>query len=132
MSPGYQFRVNGSALGSEDTTAPYGVDWNTGTQPNGQYTITATARDLSGNLAQSSSIAVTVSNSGPAIPPSLVAAYALAEGSGGTTADTGPATAIPERWQRPVWTAAGKYGSALGFDGVNDLAHRGGCSACST
>ena len=116
---GVQFRVGGSALGPEDTTAPYRVDWNTGTQPNGQYTITATARDLSGNLTQSNAVAVTISNSGPSIPPSLVAAYAFAEGSGATTEDRSGSGNIGTLGG-PVWTAAGKYGSALGFDGTND------------
>ena len=116
---GVQFRIGGSALGAEDTTAPYGVDWNTGTQPNGQYTITATARDISGNLTQSSAVTVTVSNTGPSFPPSIVAAYGFAEGSGTTTADRS-GNGHTGTLGGAVWTAAGKLGSALAFDGTND------------
>ena len=116
---GVQFRVGGSALGPEDTTAPSAWTGTAPPQPNGQYTITATARDLSGNLTQSNAVTVTVSNSGPSIPPSLVAAYAFAEGSGVTTEDRS-GSGNTGTLAGPVWTAAGKYGSALGFDGTND------------
>ena len=47
---GVQFLVDGaSRLGSEDTTAPYGVSWNTTTVANGTHTLTAVARDAAGN-----------------------------------------------------------------------------------
>jgi hypothetical protein len=53
------------------------------------------------------------------VPPGLVAAYALSEGTGSQTADatgnggTGTISGA-------VWSAAGRYGSALTFDGTND------------
>jgi hypothetical protein len=50
----------------------------------------------------------------------LVAAYSFGEGSGNTTADSS-GTGNSGFFVGPVWTAAGKYGSALNFDGINDL-----------
>ena len=60
---GVQFRVDGSALGSEDVTAPFSVAWSTAGVADGSHTLTAVARDISGNTATSSSVQVNVSNS---------------------------------------------------------------------
>jgi predicted amidohydrolase len=60
---GVRFLVDGTQLGAEDTTAPYSISWNTTTAANGSHTLTATARDSSGQVA-SSSIPVNVSNGG--------------------------------------------------------------------
>jgi len=70
---GVQFFVDGSALGSEDTTSPYAVPWNTTTASNGSHRLTATARDAAGNRATSSQVSVTVSNAPPAdtTPPTV-------------------------------------------------------------
>jgi hypothetical protein len=59
---GVQFFVDGVALGTEDTTAPYSVAWNTAAATDGSHTLTATARDAAGNTTTSAVIAVTVSN----------------------------------------------------------------------
>jgi hypothetical protein len=64
---GVQFKLDGANVGSEDTTAPYSVAWNTAAVTNGSHTVTAVARDAAGNSA-SSQRSVTVSNSAP--PPS--------------------------------------------------------------
>ena len=61
---GVQFRLDGAALGAEDTTAPYSVAWNTTTAPDGAHSLTAVARDAAGNTAPSPSISVTVANVG--------------------------------------------------------------------
>lgn len=58
---GVQFKVNGTNLGSEDTTAPYSVSWDTTKTSNGSHTLSAVARDAAGNTA-SSQRTVTVSN----------------------------------------------------------------------
>ena len=42
---GVQFKLDGVALGSEDTSAPYSVSWNTTTATNGAHVLTAVARD---------------------------------------------------------------------------------------
>src|SRR5262249_8384147 len=59
---GVQFFVDGSAAGVEDTTAPYGVQWDTRTVGNGSHTLTARARDGAGNTATSAGVTVNVSN----------------------------------------------------------------------
>jgi hypothetical protein len=59
---GVQFRLDGAALGTEDTTAPYSLSWNSASTANGSHTLTAAARDAAGNLTVSAAVAVTVSN----------------------------------------------------------------------
>jgi hypothetical protein len=59
---GVQFRLDGVALGAEDTTAPYAVAWNSTTAANGSHQLTAVARDLAGNSRTSTAITVTVNN----------------------------------------------------------------------
>ena len=58
---GVQFLLNGSALGAEDTTAPYQITWDTTTVPNASYTLSARARDAAGNITTVNRT-VTVSN----------------------------------------------------------------------
>ena len=76
---GVQFKLDGTSLGSEDTTSPYSVSWNTTNSSNAQHTLTAVARDAAGNSTNTSRT-VSVSNgsgsagSGPTLtwaPPSL-------------------------------------------------------------
>ena len=59
---GVRFYLNGVALGLEDNFAPFLIAWDTTTTTNGTYTLTANARDLSGNVTTSAPISVTVSN----------------------------------------------------------------------
>jgi glucose/arabinose dehydrogenase len=59
---GVQFLVDGTPTGSEDTSAPYGLSWDSRTVSNGQHTLTARARDAAGNTATSAPVNVTVSN----------------------------------------------------------------------
>ena len=56
-----QFRVNGIDFGAPDVSAPYAIDWDTTTVPDGPYMITAEARDTTNNVAVSS-VLVTVRN----------------------------------------------------------------------
>jgi len=65
---GVQFYLDGVALGSEDTTSPYSVSWNTANASNGSHTLTAKARDAAGNLGSSSAVQVTVNNSDTTAP----------------------------------------------------------------
>jgi parallel beta-helix repeat protein len=58
---GVQFKVDGTNIGSEDTSSPYGVTLNTTTLTNGSHTISATARDGAG-LTTTASVTVTVNN----------------------------------------------------------------------
>ena len=62
---GVQFKLDGSNLGSEDTTAPYSVSWNTTTSTNTPHTLEAVARDAAANQTTSTVINVTVFNTDP-------------------------------------------------------------------
>jgi glucose/arabinose dehydrogenase len=59
---GVQFLVDGVAVGPEDTTAGYALTWDTRTVSNGAHTLTALARDTSGNTTLSAPVSVNVSN----------------------------------------------------------------------
>ncbi len=59
---GVEFLVDGTTVGTEDTTAPYSVSWDSRTVANGTHTVTARARDAAGNVTTSGSVNVTVSN----------------------------------------------------------------------
>jgi hypothetical protein len=59
---GVQFKVDGSSVGSEDTTSPYSITWDSRTVTNGSHTITAVARDAAGNSTTSSTVTVTTNN----------------------------------------------------------------------
>jgi hypothetical protein len=67
---GVQFKLDGVALGAEDTTAPYAISWNTTGAANGSHALTALARDAAGNTTTSSTVTVTVAN--VAAPPGSV------------------------------------------------------------
>jgi hypothetical protein len=113
---GVQFLIGGELLGAEDTTAPYSISWNSTSVANGgPYQLSARARDAAGNTTPATAVNVTVNNTNLG----LVAAYGFDEGTGTTLADqtgTGHTGTIAGA----AWTAQGKFGSALTFDGVND------------
>jgi fibronectin type 3 domain-containing protein len=68
---GVQFKLDGSNLGSEDTTSPYSVTWNTTTGSDGAHSLTATSRDNATNSTTSSAVSVTVDNNAPSVPSGL-------------------------------------------------------------
>lgn len=74
---GVQFKANGSNVCAEDTISPYSCDWVT--TANGDFTLTAVARDAAGNHTTSAAISVTVSGhvapAFPPIPAAGIAAY---------------------------------------------------------
>ena len=116
---GVRFRLDGADLGVEDTAAPYGIQWDTRLVPNGQHALTAVARDAAGNRTTATAVTVTVSNAATGTGP--VASYGFEEPSGTTTADAsghGNAGTLTGGTGR---TTAGRYGSALLFDGIDDL-----------
>jgi hypothetical protein len=59
---GVQFKLDGSALGSELTTSPYTMSWDSASAADGAHTITATARDAAGNTATAANVTVTINN----------------------------------------------------------------------
>jgi hypothetical protein len=113
---GVQFLLDGTPLMAEDTSAPYTIQWNTASTLNGTHQLAAKARDTGGNLATSQNVSVSVSNSGPV---GAVALYAFEEASGSSATDssgnqnTGSIAAATR--------VAGKYGSALSFNGTSAM-----------
>ncbi len=75
-----QFKLDGANLGAEDTSAPYGVTWDTTTTANGAHTLSAVARDAAGNQATASSFSIMVNNS-TAPPPSSGLSFAASSGT---------------------------------------------------
>ena len=59
---GVQFLLDGSPLGSEVTSAPYSITWNTQGSGNGTRALTARARDAAGNQTTSTPVNVFVWN----------------------------------------------------------------------
>jgi hypothetical protein len=77
---GVQFRVDGQAAGPEDTSAPYSTSV---TAPAGSHTLTAVARDASGNTATSVAVNVTVSSgSGTALTVNGAQTFQTIDGFG--------------------------------------------------
>ena len=58
-----QFRADGGDLGQSDSTAPYAISWDTTRVADGAHTLTAIARDTSGNIGNAPAVTVTVANS---------------------------------------------------------------------
>ena len=56
-----EYYGNGVLL-TASNVAPYSYNWNTGSAANGTYVLTAKAYDASGNVGQSTSVTVTVTN----------------------------------------------------------------------
>jgi hypothetical protein len=119
---GVQFQLDGANLGAEDTSSPYSTTWNTTSASNGSHTLTAIARDASGNT-KSSSVTVTVSNAA-APATGLLSHLALDEGTGTTATDSSGNGNSGALQNGATWTT-GKSGSALNFDGVNDTLYIG-------
>jgi hypothetical protein len=113
-----QFKLDGQTLGLEDTSSPYSVSWDSRGVSNGSHTLSAVARDASGNLGSSGNVVVTVANS--VQPAGLVAAYGFDAGSGLSAVDVSGNANNGTLTNGPVWSAAGKFGGAISFDGVND------------
>jgi fibronectin type 3 domain-containing protein len=59
---GVQFRLDGANLAAEDTTAPYGVTWDTTAATNAGHSLSAVARDSWGNVMTVGPVGVTVNN----------------------------------------------------------------------
>ncbi len=86
-----------------------------GLSAHSSYSYRVRAMDMSGNLSGYSEVATA---STPSAPGSLVAAYGFNEGSG-TTATDESGTGNTGLVIGPTWTASGKYGGALEFNGSN-------------
>ena len=66
---GVQFLLDGNTLGTEDTTSPYSMTWNTASgalaTTSGPHSLAARARDTSGNTATTTAINIVVDNLAP-------------------------------------------------------------------
>ena len=107
-----QFKVDGQDSGAPDAAAPYTRPWDSTTAVDGQHTITAVARDASGNTTTSAPRTVFVHNT------SLVAAYGFEETSGTTAQDF--INSFNGTISGATRDPAGRFGRALSFDGTND------------
>lgn len=89
---GVTFLLDGTAIGSEDTSSPYSRSWNTNNTAEGQHVLTAVARDASGNTTTSAPVTVTVDNADDTLPTVSITAPANNATVSGTVALTASAT----------------------------------------
>jgi hypothetical protein len=73
---GVRLLADGTQVGAEDAVAPYSINWDTTSVPDGSHTLTAIARDAAGNTVTSAAVTVTVSH---AAPPGGTAATRIEE-----------------------------------------------------
>ena len=95
---------------------PTGTSYTDSGLSPGTYYYRVIAEDAASNLSAPSAQVAGIVSAAP--PPGLVAAYAMDE-NGGTTIGDKAGTNVGTV-SGPTW-AAGKFGSALSFDGVNDI-----------
>ena len=107
---GVQFRVDGVAVGTEDTSAPYSRTWDTLTAGNGTHSLTAVARDAAGNTTTSAARTVTVGNGGGDSQAPTVSLTAPANGASVSGSITVTASASD---------SVGVVGVQFRVDGVN-------------
>ena len=90
--------------------------WNTATASgNGNHTITAKQEYAAGNTTTSTVVVFNVFNNG------LVAAYGFNENTGTIANDNSGNGNTGTLTNGPAWSASGKYGAAILFDGTNDF-----------
>jgi hypothetical protein len=106
-----QFKLDGQDLGAPDTAAPFSLPWDTTTASDGHHSLTAVARDASGNATTSAAVAIDIRNTG------VVAAYGFDEPSGTVAGD---AIAAHNGTISGATRVAGRFGQALSFDGTDD------------
>ena len=111
-----QFLIDGVVVGA-DNMPPYAIVWNSATVSDGTHILTARAFDDSGKSGESAQVTIVTMNNTSA-PTGLVAAYNFNQGAGTTVPDasgTGNAGSI----SGATWSALGRYGGALSFNGVS-------------
>lgn len=137
---GVQFKLDGSNLGSEDTSAPYSITWDTNTASNASHTLTAVARDAAGNSTTSSSVTVTVNNT---TPPSTVSNPTISPDGGSfssaqsvtlATATSGASIRYTTDGSTPTSTTGTLYSSAFNVSStttVKAIAYKSGSTDSS-
>src|SRR5439155_1160074 len=102
---GVQFKVDGTNLGAEVTTAPYTLAWDTTLVTPGAHSVSAVARDAAAHTA-TTAVSVTVAD----VAPPTVALTAPAPGASVSGTVTVSATATDN---------VGVVGVQFKLDGVN-------------
>lgn len=83
---GVQFLIDGNNnLGSEDTSSPYSISWNTSKYSNEAHVIYARVRDTNGNTASSNPITVKVNNVADTVAPVISSISVSSISSSGVT-----------------------------------------------
>jgi hypothetical protein len=108
-----RFIVDGVPFGSALNEPPYSKNWHANSAAAGTHTLAVEATDVAGNTNLSEPVSVTVAEE--VSTPGLVLALGFDEGTGVDTHDGSgaghDATLAGQNW------AAGKFGTALEFDG---------------
>ena len=115
---GVQFLVDGSNLGSEDTSSPYSVSWNTTTASNGSHSLTAVARDAAGNRTTSSAVSVTVSNTSPPSTTRFEETAATLAPAGTWSQTTSASTGVTLSGGQAVYAGAAGATASFTFSGT--------------
>jgi hypothetical protein len=119
VSTPVQLWIDGAVV--KDGFGPYTYNWDTTKVANGTHTLEAWLYWAGYPTALvKTTQTVAVLNAAPPAPSGLVTAYGFEEGSGTTVADTS-ANAFGGTISGATRSTAGRFGSALSFDGVNDL-----------
>src|SRR3989338_8678886 len=104
---GVQFKVDGTNVGAEDTTAPYSIPWDSTTVTNGSHNIRAVARDAAGNTRWSAMRSVTVGNNTAVITSKKGGALANSRMQGHSYTATNILNALNISWYYN-WREGGK------------------------
>ena len=110
--------VGSGCSGFGEIASPTGTSYgDTAVSGSTTYGYRVRAVDAAGNASPYSNVAVATT---PATPTGLVAAWAFGEGSGATTVDVS-GNNNTATLQGATWSTAGRYGSALSFNGSSSL-----------
>jgi Concanavalin A-like lectin/glucanases superfamily/Bacterial Ig domain/Lysyl oxidase/Purple acid Phosphatase, N-terminal domain len=82
---GVDFLLDGSPLGPPDTSAPYELDWDSTTAPDGGHTIAARATNVHGSRGTTAARQVVVTNGGGGGPALTTDAVRFVDGRGTVT-----------------------------------------------
>lgn len=115
---GVQFKYDNNNIGAEDTTSAYGVSWDSTAVSDGSHTLSAVARDSSGNLA-TSTVTVTVDNTAP-VRSAGSPTGTLALNTTSTTLSLTTNEAATCKYSTSSGTA---YGSMTAFDTTGATSH---------
>ena len=129
---GVQFLVDGSNLGSEDTSSPYSVSWNTTAVANGSHSLTAVARDAAGNRTTSSAVGVTVSNTSPPSTTRFEETAATLAPAGTWSQTTSASTGVTLSGGQAVYAGAAGATATFTFSGTGVSWIGFQCEQCGT